>query len=234
MNPQTDVDDVPYALHAFKGRLLAGVGKALRLYELGKKRLLRKCENKSFAAGVVNLNVIGSRIYVGDMQESVSFAVYKAPENRLLVFADDILPRWTTTATPVDYDTVAGGDKFGNIFVTRVDRSTSDWVDEDESGGGLMHSRGLYHGAPNRSRLLAHFHVGDIITSITRSQLSAGGRDVLVYTGLHGTVGMIVPFASKEDIEFMSTLEVSFALLSLLTLLTYPAAYASRSSKLGW
>ncbi|TIB68603.1 hypothetical protein E3P77_00973 [Wallemia ichthyophaga] len=205
---KTDVDDVPYALHAFKGRLLAGVGKALRLYELGKKRLLRKCENKSFAAGVVNLNVIGSRIYVGDMQESVSFAVYKAPENRLLVFADDILPRWTTTATPVDYDTVAGGDKFGNIFVTRVDRSTSDWVDEDESGGGLMHSRGLYHGAPNRSRLLAHFHVGDIITSITRSQLSAGGRDVLVYTGLHGTVGMIVPFASKEDIEFMSTLEL--------------------------
>lgn len=188
---------------------MAGVGKALRLYDLGKKRLLRKCENKSFAAGIVNLNVVGSRIYVGDMQESVSFAVYKAPENRLLVFADDIMSRWTTTATPVDYDTVAGGDKFGNIFITRVDKSTSEWVDEDESGGGLLHARGLYHGAPNRSKLLAHFYVGDIVTSITKSQLSAGGRDVLVYTCLHGTVGMIIPFASKDDIEFMSTLEVS-------------------------
>ncbi|TIC28406.1 hypothetical protein E3Q11_01879 [Wallemia mellicola] len=205
---KTDIDDVPYAIHAFKGRLLAGVGKALRLYDLGKKRLLRKCENKSFAAGIVNLNVVGSRIYVGDMQESVSFAVYKAPENRLLVFADDIMSRWTTTATPVDYDTVAGGDKFGNIFITRVDKSTSEWVDEDESGGGLLHARGLYHGAPNRSKLLAHFYVGDIITSITKSQLSAGGRDVLVYTCLHGTVGMIIPFASKDDIEFMSTLEL--------------------------
>jgi splicing factor 3B subunit 3 len=33
------------ALAAFQGHLVAGIGKALRLYELGKKQLLRKCEN---------------------------------------------------------------------------------------------------------------------------------------------------------------------------------------------
>jgi splicing factor 3B subunit 3 len=42
---QTEVDDVPLALLAFQGRLAAGVGKALRLYDIGKK-LLRKVENK--------------------------------------------------------------------------------------------------------------------------------------------------------------------------------------------
>ena len=31
---------------AFQGRLVAGVGKALRIYEFGKKKLLRKAENK--------------------------------------------------------------------------------------------------------------------------------------------------------------------------------------------
>ena len=31
---------------AFQGRLVAGVGKALRLYDMGKKKLLRKVENK--------------------------------------------------------------------------------------------------------------------------------------------------------------------------------------------
>jgi splicing factor 3B subunit 3 len=31
---------------AFQGRVVAGVGKALRIYEMGKKRLLRKVENK--------------------------------------------------------------------------------------------------------------------------------------------------------------------------------------------
>jgi len=43
---QTEVDDVPLALLAFQGRLAAGVGKALRLYNIGKKKLLRKVENK--------------------------------------------------------------------------------------------------------------------------------------------------------------------------------------------
>lgn len=43
---KTEVDDIPKALIAFQGRLVAGVGKALRLYDLGKKKLLRKAENK--------------------------------------------------------------------------------------------------------------------------------------------------------------------------------------------
>lgn len=46
LHHKTEVDDIPTALIAFQGRLLAGVGKALRLYDLGKKKLLRKAENK--------------------------------------------------------------------------------------------------------------------------------------------------------------------------------------------
>jgi splicing factor 3B subunit 3 len=34
------------AVMAFQGRLVAGVGKALRIYDMGKKKLLRKVENK--------------------------------------------------------------------------------------------------------------------------------------------------------------------------------------------
>ena len=34
------------AIMAFQGKLIAGVGKALRLYDMGKKKLLRKVENK--------------------------------------------------------------------------------------------------------------------------------------------------------------------------------------------
>ena len=43
---KTAVEDVPGAIVPFQGRVLAGVGKYLRIYELGKKKLLRKCENK--------------------------------------------------------------------------------------------------------------------------------------------------------------------------------------------
>lgn len=44
--PQTPVEEVPAAIAPFQGRVLIGVGKLLRVYDLGKKKLLRKCENK--------------------------------------------------------------------------------------------------------------------------------------------------------------------------------------------
>lgn len=43
---KTPVDDLPGAIASFKGKILIGVGKFLRVYDLGKKKLLRKCENK--------------------------------------------------------------------------------------------------------------------------------------------------------------------------------------------
>jgi len=204
---KTELDDVPLALLAFQGRLVAGVGKALRIYDIGKKKMLRKAENKTFGSAVVTLNTQGSRILVGDMQESVYFAVYKAPENRLLVFADDGQPRWITCSTMVDYTTVAAGDRFGNIFVNRLDIKVSDRVDDDPTGAGILHEKGLFMGAPHKTQLLSHFHIGDLITSIHKVSMVAGGREVLLYTCLHGTIGVLVPLASKEDVDFISTLE---------------------------
>jgi splicing factor 3B subunit 3 len=40
------VEDIPLAFMEFQGYMLAGVGNILRLYDLGKKKLLKKCENK--------------------------------------------------------------------------------------------------------------------------------------------------------------------------------------------
>ncbi|KAI6125748.1 CPSF A subunit region-domain-containing protein [Pisolithus croceorrhizus] len=204
---KTELDDVPLAIIAFQGRLVAGVGKALRLYEMGKKKLLRKVENKTFSSPIVTLNTQGSRILVGDMQDSIFYAVYKAPENRLLVFADDMQPRWTVAATMLDYCTVAASDRFGNIFVNRLDQKVSDQVDDDPTGAGILHEKGQLMGAPHKTKMLCHFHVGDLITSIHKVSLVAGGREVLLYTGLHGTIGVLVPFVSKEDVDFISTLE---------------------------
>ncbi|SJK97148.1 probable Pre-mRNA-splicing factor RSE1 [Armillaria ostoyae] len=204
---KTETDDVPLALMAFQGRLVAGVGKALRIYDIGKKKLLRKVENKTFASPIISLNTQGSRIIVGEMQESVSFAVYKAPENRLLVFADDSQPRWISAVAMIDYNTVACGDRFGNIFVNRLDSKVSDQVDDDPSGAGILHEKGQLMGAPHKTKMLCHFHVGDLVTSIHKVSLVAGGREVLLYTGLHGTIGILVPFVSKEDVDFISTLE---------------------------
>ena len=43
---RTEVEEVPSAMCEFDGHLAVGIGHALRVYDLGKKKLLRKCENK--------------------------------------------------------------------------------------------------------------------------------------------------------------------------------------------
>ncbi len=43
---KTTLDEIPYSMCPFQGRVLIGVGKLLRLYDIGKKKLLRKSENK--------------------------------------------------------------------------------------------------------------------------------------------------------------------------------------------
>ena len=53
---------------------------------------------------------------------------YKRSENSLYIYADDIVPRHITCSLLMDYDTIAGGDKFGNLFMTRLPADTSTLV----------------------------------------------------------------------------------------------------------
>jgi len=204
---KTKVDSPPLALLGFQGRLLAGVGNLLRIYDLGMRQLLRKCQTEAVPNLLVGLQTQGSRIVASDVQESVSFIVYKQSDNLLIPFVDDVIPRWTTCATMVDYETVAGGDKFGNLWLLRCPQAASEEADEEGAGAHMIHERAYLGGAPNRTSLIAHFFTQDIPTSIQKTQLVAGGRDVLVWTGLHGTLGVMVPFVSREDVDFFQTLE---------------------------
>ncbi|MCJ1394468.1 pre-mRNA-splicing factor rse1 [Xylographa bjoerkii] len=204
---KTKVEEPPLALLGFQGRLLAGIGINLRIYDLGMKQLLRKCQAQVVPNLVVGLQTQGSRIIVSDVQESVVYVVYKYQDNLLIPFVDDVVARWTTCTTMVDYETVAGGDKFGNMWLLRCPQKASEEADEDGAGAHLVHERQYLQGAPNRATLMCHYYPQDIPTSIQKTQLVAGGRDILVWTGLQGTLGIMVPFVSREDVDFFQTLE---------------------------
>ncbi len=173
--------------------------------------MLRKCQVEVVPNFVVGLQTQGSRIIVSDVQESVTYVVYKFQDNRLIPFVDDTIARWTTCTTMVDYETVAGGDKFGNLWLLRCPQKASEEADEDGSGAHLIHERQYLSGAPNRLALMSHFFPQDIPTSIQKTQLVAGGRDILLWTGLQGTLGILVPFVSREDVDFFQSLEMQLA-----------------------
>jgi splicing factor 3B subunit 3 len=204
---KTKVEEPPMALLGFQGRLLAGVGKDLRIYDLGMRQLLRKAQAEVVPNLIVGLQTQGSRIVVSDVQQSIFMIVYKFQENKLIPFVDDTVARWTSCTTMVDYETVAGGDKFGNLWLLRCPPKASEEADEEGSGQHLVHERSYLQGAPHRLNLMAHFFPQDIPMAIQKTNLVAGGRDCLLWAGLQGTLGILIPFVGREDVDFFQTLE---------------------------
>ncbi|TMS05523.1 Splicing factor 3B subunit 3 [Larimichthys crocea] len=205
---KTPVEDVPLAIAPFQGRVLVGVGKLLRIYDLGKKKLLRKCENKHVPNLVTGIYTIGQRVIVSDVQESLFWVRYRRNENQLIIFADDTYPRWVTTACLLDYDTMASADKFGNISIVRLPPNTSDDVDEDPTGNKALWDRGLLNGASQKAEVVVNYHVGETVLSLQKTTLIPGGSESLVYTTLSGGIGILVPFTSHEDHDFFQHLEM--------------------------
>ncbi len=93
---------------------------------------------------IVDIKVMGNRVYVSDVQEGIQFVKYKAQENQLTLYADETMPRYiigysshqcviiiivviirfVTAACVLDYSTVASADKFGNIALVRLVNQT--------------------------------------------------------------------------------------------------------------
>lgn len=204
---KTKIEEPAMALLPFQGKLLAGIGKTLRLYDLGMRQLLRKAQAEVVSQHIVSLNTQGSRIVVGDVQQGVTLVVYKPASNKLIPFVDDTIARWTTCTTMVDYESVAGGDKFGNMFIVRSPNKASEEADEEQAGLHLVNARDYLHGTQHRLELMCHFFTQDVPTSINKTSLVVGGQDVLLWSGIMGTIGVFIPFVSREDADFFQSLE---------------------------
>jgi splicing factor 3B subunit 3 len=174
---KTPVEGLPRAMTYFQGRVLVGIslaqGASLRMYDLGKKKLLRKCENRSFPNMIVSITTNGERIYVGDVAESVIFVKYNKATNSLIVFADDTMPRWITGICNLDYDTVAASDKFGNIFVSRLPAESKDDAQTAAEGVGSGGNFAVF-----KTDEIIQYHVGETVCGLQRATLTPGGIQI--------------------------------------------------------
>jgi len=299
---RTPVTDVPGAVAGFtaEGLLLAGVGNALRVYELGKRKLLLKSElkvanasmltsihlnddtiPKSVAAaaaasgaptsaiagagaagsaggaagsgsaagsgagaatamgvGTDPLAANGVKVTVGDATTGFYVCQYSvtlvaavnavAPsglgaaatpsasyQRRFAVVAVSPTPRVLSAACCVDPVTLASGDRFGNLTLTRLAAEDADAIDTDPTGGGLRAAHSSIDAATATVRRppvlmtdVASTFTGDIVTGIEHTALSPGGEKVLVYATMLGAVGVLAPVAFREDGEFLTHLEL--------------------------
>jgi splicing factor 3B subunit 3 len=204
---QTEIEDIPYAMIEYHGKLLVGVGRHLRLYDMGKKKLLKKSENKSFPTAIVRLQVMEDRIFVGDVSQSVMFVKYRPQENTLSIFADDSVPRFITCMCAVDYNTVACGDKFGNVFVLRLPESANEELQVSGAAANLW-GQGLDSGAANKVEVVAHYFLGELPTAMCFNQMKFEGSKVLMVSTITGGLHALIPTRLKTETHLFMQLEM--------------------------
>ena len=51
-------------------------------------------------------------------------------------------------------------------------------------------------------------HIGELVNSLSKTSLVTGGAEALIYTTIMGGIGAVLPFVSREDVDFFSHLEM--------------------------
>jgi splicing factor 3B subunit 3 len=139
------------------------------------------------------------------MMRSVHIIRYETTANRLVLVARDPCPRPIVSQELLDWNTIAVGDKFGNISVLRLPRG-ADTATVDLTGQRALWDSSRDDSTP-RLEVLCQYYVGEVVTSMTRSSLVAGGAESLIYVTVTGRIGALVPFTSRDDVEFFTQLE---------------------------
>lgn len=200
------------AVVGFQGRLLVGCGRKIRYYDIGHKQLLFKGETK-FGVNLGNIVALadmeGDRLAIGDALNSVRIVHYDQAVDKFLAVADDIVPRHLTAMTVLDHSTIAGGDRFGNLWINRLDDTTSKAVDSLWPLWTSSHPDYL-QAAPVRTKTMAQFATPDaIIRLIPALLVFGGGQQGLVYFGILGTVGVMMPLVTLLELKLFDTLAIA-------------------------
>jgi len=205
----TETKEAPTAMAQYNSMLLCALGTKLRIYDMGKKQLLKKCERKGLGRQLVAITVMGNRFVVADSSDSVHWCFYESSRNLIRVFCDDVIPRHVSAMCALDYNTIAVGDKFGCVSVLRVPDAVNEALRLDAGGGDLWPQQ--LQGAPYKCDEVARFRVDGAVTALASSSLlgpSSATQPLLLYCTVHGAVGALLPLTSREDVDFLSKLEV--------------------------
>ena len=204
----TKLDELCTEMLGFKGKLLAGVGGHLRLYELGKKQLLKKCEYKKKFHFINGLKTINRRIWLSDGLDSIHLLRLDDDQGQFSEIADDLLPRYTTCFEVLDYNTVAAADKFGNIFVLRLVQGGEEEQGKDFAAYNLRWEGGYLNGAPSKFEQLCSFYDVNAVASIHKVLNARNKFEFLMASNVEGKIMALVPFETKSEVDFFRHFEL--------------------------
>ena len=144
----------------------------------------------------------GSRIFVSDQMDGLHFCTYRDHVKQIFVFADNTTPRHITCFCELDCDSICYGDKFGNIGICRFDD------DDDENTMAQHKFASFLNGAPKKLKDVCHFYVGELVTDVQKARFGDNMEECIVYSTVMGSIGILLPFKTKTNVDFFAALEV--------------------------
>ncbi|ALC47529.1 pic [Drosophila busckii] len=193
---ETKVDGTCYALVEFNGKVLAGIGSFVRLYEwTNEKELRMECNIQNMIAALF-LKAKGDFILVGDLMRSITLLQHKQMEGIFVEIARDCEPKWMRAVEILDDDTFLGCETHDNLFVCQKDSAAT--TDEERQ---LLPE-------------LARFHLGDTINVFRHGSLvmqNVGERTTpingcVLYGTCNGAIGIVTQIP-QDFYDFLHGLE---------------------------
>ena len=142
------------------------------------------------------------------MATSVHCFRLKAKEATFHEFCDDVIPRWITSTVLLDHHTIVALDKFQNIFICRVPFNIDEEGEDDHAIYKFRWETGYMNGALNKLQEITSFFIGDLGTTICKASLMVTSNEVILYATSMGSIGVLYPFETKEDVDFFLHLEM--------------------------
>lgn len=210
---KTPLPEKAHCLENFQDKVLVPMACQVILYDLGSTQLLKRSVTDLSTLTLTNITTCVAddegkfRIAIGDNKESVVLLKYDPDNNLFIPLVDDIVKRQVVALQFLDYNTVIGSDRFGNIFVLRVPQK---WVPhlDDESWETLqsIKKRDNEQGPVNLNECVCHWemtnqaYTGDIVVRLQVVRRDSP-RPLVIYVGLQGSVGALLPLVTEPEIK---------------------------------
>ncbi|KAM0044691.1 putative cleavage/polyadenylation specificity factor, A subunit [Helianthus debilis subsp. tardiflorus] len=95
-------------------------------------------------------------------------------------------------------------------FPSLIVKDVSDEIEDDPTGGKIKWEQGKLNGAPNKVEEIVQFHVGDVVTCMQKASLIPGGTECVMYGTVMGSLGALLAFTSRDDVDFFSHLKINY------------------------
>ncbi|CAK9437852.1 uncharacterized protein LODBEIA_P22300 [Lodderomyces beijingensis] len=229
---KTELNYQPQVVEFFNDKVLIAAKNTILLYEMGQRQLLCKSFTRiDFLLNITRVLICAGnrqRIVIADSQSSASITMarFDVESNQFVPIADEVIRRNCTSLAQLDYDTIIGGDKFGQIFISRLDRANSLHVDHEwslfkrdamsTSNSSLAATSGstAMSSCVFKLRNVCEYYLPDIITSFQITESNGINDDgSVLYTGVKGTLGLFIPLVTKSEIAMLFDLELEMGKL---------------------